>query len=143
MSDANVVKLLSTRIICAHTLDKAALKSSLTSYMRSLQQCPAKVRAFLFPSPFRPLCFVKLQCYIFAAWISNWAESNYSNRYLHLYSKSMGWSFGVCPGPFCTGSSADRGSGDLVGIFGGTALVVPGGYVSGSPLSDSSTWLNR
>ena len=26
--------------------DKAALKSSLTSYMRSLQQCPAKVRAF-------------------------------------------------------------------------------------------------
>jgi len=26
--------------------DKAALKSSLTSYMRSLQRCPAKVRAF-------------------------------------------------------------------------------------------------
>src|SRR5215218_3606696 len=26
--------------------DKAALKSGLTSYMRSLQQCPAKVRAF-------------------------------------------------------------------------------------------------
>ena len=26
--------------------DKAALKSSLTSYMRSLQCCPAKVRAF-------------------------------------------------------------------------------------------------
>jgi DDE superfamily endonuclease len=26
--------------------DKAALKSGLTSYMRSLQRCPAKVRAF-------------------------------------------------------------------------------------------------
>jgi hypothetical protein len=26
--------------------DKVALKSSLTSYMRSLQRCPAKVRAF-------------------------------------------------------------------------------------------------
>ena len=26
--------------------DKAALKSSLTSYMRSLQRCPAKIRAF-------------------------------------------------------------------------------------------------
>ena len=26
--------------------DKAALKSSLTSYMRSLQRCPAKVRTF-------------------------------------------------------------------------------------------------
>ena len=26
--------------------DKAALKSSLTSHMRSLQRCPAKVRAF-------------------------------------------------------------------------------------------------
>ena len=26
--------------------DKAALKSRLTSYMRSLQRCPAKVRAF-------------------------------------------------------------------------------------------------
>ena len=26
--------------------DKAALKSSLTSYMRSLQRCPAKLRAF-------------------------------------------------------------------------------------------------
>src|SRR5690242_5972407 len=26
--------------------DKAALKSSLTSYMRSLQHCPAKVRTF-------------------------------------------------------------------------------------------------
>jgi hypothetical protein len=26
--------------------DKATLKFSLTSYMRSLQRCPAKVRAF-------------------------------------------------------------------------------------------------
>ena len=26
--------------------DKAALKSGLTSYMRSLQRCPAKIRAF-------------------------------------------------------------------------------------------------
>src|SRR4051812_30569330 len=48
--------------------DKIALKSSLTSYMRSLQRSPAKVRAF--PGPYRPLCRVISQCYIFAARVS-------------------------------------------------------------------------
>ena len=33
--------------------DKAALKSGLTSYMRSLQRCPAKVRAFFQASTVR------------------------------------------------------------------------------------------
>src|SRR4051794_36554178 len=33
--------------------DKASLKSSLTSYMRSLQRCPAKVRAFFQASTVR------------------------------------------------------------------------------------------
>jgi len=50
--------------------DKAALKSGLTSYMRSLQRCPAKVRAF-FQAPYRPICSVKLQCYVFADRVSN------------------------------------------------------------------------
>jgi hypothetical protein len=31
--------------------DKAALKSGLTSYMRSLQRCPAKVRTFFQARP--------------------------------------------------------------------------------------------
>jgi hypothetical protein len=45
-------------------------------------------------------------------------------------------SFGI--GAF---ENAFDGSGDLVAIFGsGSALVVPHGYVSGSPLSDSATY---
>ena len=45
-------------------------------------------------------------------------------------------SFGI--GAF---ENASNGSGDLVGIFGsGSALIVPQGYVSGSPLSDSATY---
>jgi VPDSG-CTERM motif len=52
------------------------------------------------------------------------------------------------PTSFGTGSQtfASSGSGDLVGIFGlgpGIGrLIVPQGYVSGSPLSDSSTYNN-
>jgi hypothetical protein len=57
-------------------------------------------------------------------------------------AQSTGGSFGVCPGPFCTGFSADSGSGDLVGIFGGTALAVPGGYVSGSSRGNHSDATN-
>ena len=41
-------------------------------------------------------------------------------------------------------SNPDSGSGDIVGILGvdGT-LLVPGSYVSGNPLSDTSTYLNQ
>lgn len=61
-----------------------------------------------------------------------------------LYDKIAGpASFGSCPAPFCEGVSADSGTGDLVGIFSSVALIVPGGYVSGNPLSDSSTYANR
>jgi len=39
---------------------------------------------------------------------------------------------------------ADSGSGDLVGVHGNTGiLVVPDGYVSGDPLSNTATYLNR
>jgi len=39
---------------------------------------------------------------------------------------------------------ADSGSGDMVGIGGlGGGLFVPAGYVSGSPLADSSTYANQ
>jgi hypothetical protein len=41
------------------------------------------------------------------------------------------------------GVDATSGSGDLVGVAGLTDLIVPNGYVSGTPLSDSSTWSNQ
>jgi PEP-CTERM motif len=50
------------------------------------------------------------------------------------------------PSSFGNGSQtvASSGSGDMVGISeGSTALAVPSGYVSGSPLSDTSTYANR
>jgi hypothetical protein len=56
--------------------------------------------------------------------------------------------YGVATGPGNFGSGgqifADSGSGDLVGVVGyvGT-LAVPEGYVSGDPLSDTSTYLNQ
>jgi hypothetical protein len=48
------------------------------------------------------------------------------------------------PGSFGPGgaSVASAGSGDLVGIREGFALVVPSGYVSGHQLQDSATWAN-
>ena len=50
------------------------------------------------------------------------------------------------PSSFGSGSQtiASTGSGDMVGISeGSTALAVPSGYVSGSPLSDTSTYANQ
>ena len=48
------------------------------------------------------------------------------------------------PGAFGTGlpSVANDGSGDVVG-FQRPFLVVPHGYISGNPLSDSSTYANQ
>jgi hypothetical protein len=40
-------------------------------------------------------------------------------------------------------SFADSGSGDLAGFNGGGNLLVPAGYISDSPLSDTSTYLNQ
>jgi hypothetical protein len=50
-------------------------------------------------------------------------------------------------GPTSFGSNsnprdADSGSGDRVGIVGSSVLIVPDNYVSGTALSDSSTYLN-
>ncbi len=42
-----------------------------------------------------------------------------------------------------TEHDADSGSGDLVGIFATFSILVPGGYVSNNPLSDTSTYLNQ
>jgi hypothetical protein len=46
------------------------------------------------------------------------------------------------PASFGSGSItlANSGTGDFVGIFAATALEVPQGYMSNSPLSDSATW---
>jgi hypothetical protein len=38
---------------------------------------------------------------------------------------------------------ADSGGGDIVGIFTTLSILVPGGYISGTPLSDTSTYLNQ
>jgi len=57
--------------------------------------------------------------------------------------------YGGITGPTSFGSGglllfADSGSGDLVGVHGHTGiLVVPDGYISGDPLSDTSTYLNQ
>lgn len=49
-------------------------------------------------------------------------------------------------GPLSFGSGdnafASSGSGNIAGISGGVLIFVPSGYVSGSPLSDSSTYDN-
>jgi len=46
------------------------------------------------------------------------------------------------PSNFGSGSGIDAtsGSGDLVGIADPVDLILPSGYVSGTPLSDTSTW---
>jgi hypothetical protein len=48
------------------------------------------------------------------------------------------------PPSFGSGSItlANSGTGDFVGIFAATAVEVPQGYMSNSPLSDSATWDN-
>ncbi|HEY6434066.1 MAG TPA: PEP-CTERM sorting domain-containing protein [Acetobacteraceae bacterium] len=55
--------------------------------------------------------------------------------------------YGGISGPTNFGSGgvtfADAGVGDLVGLAGNGELVVPRGYVSGDPLSDSSTYDNK
>jgi hypothetical protein len=47
------------------------------------------------------------------------------------------------PGSFGSGDAepdGTNGSGDLVATSGGSILLLPQGYVSGTPLSDSATW---
>jgi hypothetical protein len=60
---------------------------------------------------------------------------------------SAGTFYGGISGPGSFGSGgADpdgtNGSGDLVATSGGSILLLPQGYVSGTPLSDSATWDN-
>src|SRR5215831_9232502 len=54
--------------------------------------------------------------------------------------------FGGAIGPTSFGSGdfirANSGTGDIVGVCCGVTLVVPVGYMSGSPLSDTSTYDN-
>ena len=45
-TEALLAELRKKREVVLSSGDKAALKSGLTSYMRSLQRCPAKVRTF-------------------------------------------------------------------------------------------------
>lgn len=49
------------------------------------------------------------------------------------------------PGSFGSGDAepdGTNGTGDLVATSGGSILLLPQGYVSGAPLSDSATWDN-
>jgi hypothetical protein len=61
------------------------------------------------------------------------ASGTYSDEYAGFTSGSSDFGAAI-------GTAATSGSGDIVGVAGLTDLIVPNGYVSGAPLSDTSTW---
>jgi len=61
------------------------------------------------------------------------ATGTYSDEY-------AGFTSGATDFGSVSGVDATSGSGDIVGVAGLTDLIVPNGYVSGAPLSDTSTW---
>ena len=61
------------------------------------------------------------------------ASGTYSDEY-------SGFTSGATDFGSASGVDATSGSGDIVGVAGLSDLIVPNGYVSGAPLSDTSTW---